>query len=77
MSSSEIIQSMTYMYAAQMRSLCPLDKVENDAQCHSAAEPEKRQGILRTRCLRNIGSMSQFLICFSALENRIHDYVGS
>src|SRR6218665_3378580 len=45
-----------------MGSLCPLDKVENEAQCHSAAESEKRQGILRTRCLRNISHVNVTII---------------
>ena len=44
MSSSEIIQSMTINVAALMGSLCQLDKVENDAQCHSTAEPEAFYG---------------------------------
>jgi len=39
----------------KMGSLCTVEKVENDAQGHSAAEPEKREGILRIRCC-NIGS---------------------
>jgi len=52
-----------------MGSLCPLDKVENDDQCHSAAEPKKRQGILRTRCLRrpnylvNVTEILTLLLC--------------
>ena len=41
----------------------PDTRFENDAQCHFTAESEKREGILRTRCLGNIGSILTLLFC--------------